>query len=235
MFCAPQAERIRYPVGDSEVARRSASGSLILFGGNIVSNGISAITVLVIARLLGPAGYGAYALLLVVPALLQSFVGLGINTGITRYAALHLSKGEPEVARRLTSHGLIFIFLSGIFLFFVALGGSSYLSSFVLHRPDLTGLSEVASSLILVQTLFQSVNAALLGFGAMRPIGLSTIAQAALKLVFSISLILIGLGVLGALLGQIVGLIVAGKPAGGGRYLLLPEGPAGGTGGFGDC
>ena len=210
-------------MADIEVARRSASGSFILFAGNIISAAILTVTVIVVTRLLGPAGTGAYTLLLVFPNLLQSFVGLGINTGITRYAALHLSKGEPEVARRLTFHGLIFIFVSGIFLFFVALGGSSYLSSFVLHRPDLTGLSEVASSLILVQTLFQSVNAALLGFGAMRPIGLSTIAQAALKLVFSISLILIGLGVLGALLGQIVGLLVAGAVTGGVLYLRVPK------------
>src|SRR3989441_10314233 len=223
MFCAPQAERIRYPVGDSEVARRSASGSFILFAGNIISAAILTVTVIVVTRLLGPAGTGAYTLLLVFPNLLQSFVGLGINTGITRYAALHLSKGEPEVARRLPFHRLIFIFVSGIFLFFVALGGSSYLSSFVLPRPELTGLSVVASSLILVQTLFQSVNAALLGFRAMRPIGLSTIAQAALKLVFSISLILIGQGVLGALLGQIVGLLVAGAVTGGVLYLRMPK------------
>ena len=210
-------------MADIEVARRSASGSFILFTGNIISATILAVTAIVVTRLLGPAGIGAYTLLLVLPNLLQSFVGLGINIGITRYAALHLSKGEPEVARRLTFHGLIFIFISGIFLFLVALGGSSYLSSFVLHRPELTGLSEVASSLILVQTLFQSVNAALLGFGAMRPIGLSTIAQAALKLVFSVSLILIGLGVLGALLGQIVGLIVAGAATGGVLYLRMPK------------
>ena len=163
-------------MADIEVARRSASGSFILFTGNIISATILAVTAIVVTRLLGPAGIGAYTLLLVLPNLLQSFVGLGINIGITRYAALHLSKGEPEVARRLTFHGLIFIFVSGIFLFLVALGGSFYVSSFVLHRPELTGLSEVASSLILVQTLFQSVNAALLGFGAMRAIGLSTIA-----------------------------------------------------------
>ena len=210
-------------MADIEVARRSASGSFILFAGNIISAAILAVTAILVTRLLGPAGFGAYTLLLVLPNLLQSFVGLGINAGITRYAALHLSKGEPEVARRLTFHGLIFIFVSGIFLFLVALGGSSYVSSFVLHRPELTGLSVVASSLILVQTLFQSVNAALLGFRAMRPIGLSTIAQAALKLVFSISLILIGQGVLGALLGQIVGLLVAGAVTGGVLYLRMPK------------
>ena len=210
-------------MSDIEVARRSASGSFILFAGNIISAAILAVTAVVVTRLLGPFDYGAYTLLLVLPLLLQSFVGLGINTGITRYAALHLSKGEPEVARRMTLHGLIFVFVSGIVLFLVALSGSYYVSSFVLHRPELSGLSEVACSLILVQTLFQSVNAALLGFGAMRPIGLSTIAQAAMKLVFSVSLILIGMGVLGAVLGQIVGLLVAGSLAGGVLYFRLPK------------
>src|SRR5207237_2480291 len=88
------------PLSDIEVARRSASGSFILFAGNIISAAILTVTVIVVTRLLGPAGTGAYTLLLVFPNLLQSFVGLGINTGITRYAALHLSKGEPDVARR---------------------------------------------------------------------------------------------------------------------------------------
>ena len=222
VLSSPGAAALIGPL-DIEVARRSASGSFILFAGNIISAAILAVTAIVVTRLLGPDRYGAYTLLLVLPLLLQSFVGLGINIGITRYAAFHISKGEPEVARRLTIHALIFIFLSGGFLFLVALIGSSYLSTFVLHRPELTGLSEVASSLILVQTLFQSVNAALLGFGAMRPIGLSTIAQAALKFVFSVSLILIGLGVLGALLGQMVGLLVAGSLTGGVLYLRLPK------------
>src|SRR5206468_3836906 len=95
--------------------------------------------------------------------------------------------------------------------------------SFVLHRPELSGLNEVASSLILVQTLFQSVNAALLGYGAMRPIGLSNIALAVLKFVVAVSLVLLGLGILGALLGQIMGLLVAGALTGGVLYLRLPK------------
>src|SRR2546428_7125032 len=135
VLSSPGGAELLGPLADIEVARRSASGSFILFAGNIISAAILAVTAILVTRLLGPAGFGAYTLLLVLPNLLQSFVGLGINAGITRYAALHLSKGEPEVARRLTFHGLIFIFVSGIFLFLVALGGSSSCFAFAFPPP----------------------------------------------------------------------------------------------------
>jgi len=44
-----------------DIAKRSVRGSLILFASNLAATGVNAVTIIVVARLLGPAGYGTYS------------------------------------------------------------------------------------------------------------------------------------------------------------------------------
>ncbi len=45
-----------------DVAKQSARGSLILFAGNFLDTAINAVAIILVARLLGPDGYGTYTL-----------------------------------------------------------------------------------------------------------------------------------------------------------------------------
>ena len=48
----------------------------------------SAVGSIVVARLLGPAGYGAVSMTLIYPTMLSGLADLGLSTAVMRFAAL---------------------------------------------------------------------------------------------------------------------------------------------------
>ena len=99
-----------------EIARRSTRGSFALFAGNFLTTAVSFVAITIIARLLGPSLYGEYTLSILIPNVLLNLLGFGVNSGITRYAAYHLSQGRPDLAKRMTINGVLFIVIFGAVL-----------------------------------------------------------------------------------------------------------------------
>jgi len=197
-------------VDNVEIAKKSTHGSLVLFAGSVLSTLILAISAIVIARLLGPDGYGSYALALLFPNVLLNVVGLGVSTGMIRFSANSIAKGEKEVARRMTFNALAFQFIFGAVLAFAAYFGIGYLVATVLHRPELESLARFSVIAILSQTLLQSVTSALLGWSSMKNISIVTMLQASIKLVLATILVIVGFGVFGAVVGLVASQLIAG-------------------------
>ncbi|MDA4113905.1 MAG: oligosaccharide flippase family protein [Thaumarchaeota archaeon] len=193
-----------------EIARRSTRGSFALFGGNLLSTVFSFVAIVFIARFLGPSQYGVYTLAVLIPTILLNFVGFGVNSGVTRFAAYHLSQGRPELAKRMTVNGVTFLVLFGASLAVVSYAGSGILSSFVLQRAEISSFVQFASLLIVAQTLFQAAVAALLGWSEMGNIGLTNILQGLLRLAITLPLLVLGFAVLGALTGYVFSVALAG-------------------------
>jgi len=80
--------------GFNETVRGSARGSLLLMTGQIVSTIVSAVTIIVVARLLGPEKYGVVTVVMVPIGLALLLQDLGVNTALTRYIALWRSEGR---------------------------------------------------------------------------------------------------------------------------------------------
>ena len=78
--------------GLNEAVRGSARGSLLLMVGQVVSTLVSALTVMVVARLLGPEKYGVVTVVMVPIGLALLVQDLGVNTALTRYLALWRSE-----------------------------------------------------------------------------------------------------------------------------------------------
>jgi stage V sporulation protein B len=195
------------------VAQESARGTLILFAGNLAYTAITAVAGIFIARLLGPNGYGLYTLTFVVPSILLLFVGLGVNTAVTRYVAYYISSGDVERAKSLTRTATSFLLLFGLLLSAVNFFGSSYFVDILLHRPQLIPYVQVASLFIIGQTITQSSTSVFIGWGSMTKLSAFTVLQAVLKLVLTVGLILAGFGVLGAVVGHLLSYLVEGALA----------------------
>ena len=193
-----------------EIAKKSTHGSLVLFAGSVLSTLILAVSAIVIARLLGPDGYGSYTLALLFPNILLNVVGLGVSTGMIRFSANAIAKGEKEVARRMTFNALAFQFIFGAALAFAAYFGVGYLVTAVLHRPELESLARFSVIAILSQTVLQSVTSALLGWSSMKNISIVTMLQASVKLVLATILVVVGFGVFGAVVGLVSSQLIAG-------------------------
>jgi len=193
-----------------DIAKRSVRGSLVLFIGNFAATAISAITLILIARLLGPTDYGVYSLALVIPGLLQLFLGLGVSTSVIRYSAYYNSLGKPDEAKRFTINGIYFIWLTGLVLTAISYILAGTLSSILLHRSDLTGYVQLASLAIAGYAVMLTMTSTTLGWNWMSLSSVSTVAQTLVKLALSPLLILAGLGITGALVGHLTSYIVAG-------------------------
>jgi len=196
-----------------DIAAQSARGSFVLLAGNLIQALTGLVFVIVVARLLGTNGYGQYTLALLIPLTIQTVVGSGVSSGITRYAAYHLSRGDVSMARRMTLNGIAFLISIGALLTIVAYAGAEYLDASILHRTDLSGVAEIASIAIFAQTLLQAATAGLLGWRSMGRISIANVVWGVLRLGVAVPLVLLGFSVAGAVLGYIVATLVSGALA----------------------
>jgi stage V sporulation protein B len=210
-------------LSQDDIVQRSLRGSFALFAGNFVSTALSFVAILFIARLLGPDSYGVYTLCVLIPSLLLNFLGFGVTSGITRYAALYLSRGRPDVARRMTVNGAVFVIVFGVALAAIDLGTAGFTARSLLHRPEIEPLIQFASVFILVQAAFQSGVAALLGWSYMGRISGTTIVQGALRLAVVVPLLYLGYQVYGALAAYAISVGLGGLLA----FYLLWQGMRG--------
>jgi O-antigen/teichoic acid export membrane protein len=192
------------------VAQESARGGLILFVGNLFSTGITTVTTIFIARLLGPDGYGIYTLAFVIPSLLNQFAGFGVNFAVTRYVAFHVSKGELERAKSITRTASVFLLLFGALLSAGNFLLAPYLVSPFLHRPELTSLVQLTSLWVLGVAITQSTQASFIGWSMMAEASGFNVLLSVLKLVLTVGLILAGFGVYGAIVGHVGSYVLDG-------------------------
>src|SRR5262249_25609105 len=145
-----------------------------------------------------------------IPGIFIVLQGFGINNSVVRYSSYHLSNGQPEAALSYTKEAMGFLWFTGIF--FAAL---NYLLSwalpiFILRRPDLTPYGQIMSLGIFGTVVIQTVTFTSIGWGRVGVSALSQITQASAKLCLSTLLVVLGLGVEGAVDGHVASTIVAG-------------------------
>ena len=195
-----------------EIARRSTRGSFALFAGNFLTTAVSFVAITIIARLLGPSQYGVYTLSILIPSILLNFLGFGVSSGITRYAAYHLSQQRPDLAKRMTINGVVFLILFGAVLTGVSYVSAGFLSSVVLHRPEISSSVQLASLIIFAQAVFQASISALLGWSYMGDISITNVFQSILRLAIAVPLVVFGFAVFGALVGYVLSVALGGDP-----------------------
>jgi O-antigen/teichoic acid export membrane protein len=191
------------------VAGDAARGGFFLFSGSAIATVVMAIASVLIARFLGPELYGQYALALVVPQMLFLFTDLGINQGITKFAAALHSKGETNRISSLIKHGLIIRATIGIAIFAINYAFAEIIASAILQRPELAFYMQIASISILFQIIFTTVISAFVGLDKSEYQAIATNILAITKTIVSITLVLIGLSLTGALIGFTTSYIVA--------------------------
>jgi O-antigen/teichoic acid export membrane protein len=204
----------------TRVTEDSARGGFFLFSGATLATVIMAISAIVIGRLMGHALYGQYNLALVLPSLLLLFTDLGINAGITKFAASLHAEGKDESAARIIRHGTIFRLLVGIVVFIVGMVFANYLA-LIINRPDSTFFIQIASISLVFQVLFTSSTSAFVGLDRTEYTALATNVQAAVKTILQVALVLLGFGITGALIGLVGGYIIASIMAGAILFLKL--------------
>lgn len=193
-----------------EIGAESARGSFSLIVGTAASTVIAGVGAIVIARLLGPAGYGLYTLALVLPSLFVVVIDFGLNSALTMYGASLRAQQRYSRLASMIGSGLLFKLVVGMATSLLALGFSGQLAASVLQRQNIGQLLMLASISILFQGLFNLAYSSFVGLDRMEQGSLVMVLRDATRTVLSSVLILVGFGTVGAILGQVVGWVVAG-------------------------
>ena len=179
-----------------------AKGGFTLFIGNSAASIILAVGSIIVARLIGPEGLGLYALSLTIPSILVGLIDLGINPAVTYYSAKLRVEGRLELLSKTLKAAYINRVSVGLLVTVVFFSYSNHISSF-LNRPEASTLIQISSLLIIAQSLFNLNNSAFLGLEKNGSYSKSLIVQSVGKLILSPLLVLVGLGVGGALIGHV--------------------------------
>jgi O-antigen/teichoic acid export membrane protein len=195
---------------EAKVAKQSFRASFVLLVGNVLSSLFLAITVFIIARLLGPSNYGEYTVALVIPGTLVLLTGMGMNTALLRYSAFHISRGEIGLARRKSRSAALALLLLGAIFSVVNFFGASFFSILVFHRPELVPLVQLGSGAIIGQAMLQAVVAGFIGWANSGKASIALVSQAGLKLALSPLLVILGYSIFGAILAHTLSYLIIG-------------------------
>lgn len=193
----------------TEMARVSAKGGFHLLWGLVLSTVISSVGTIVMARLLSADNMGLYAIALAAPNLIANFRDWGVTTAMIKYSAQYNSEKNVEKIRSVFVSGLAFEIIVGLALSILSFALSQFLADFY-GRPALVQLIQIASLFILTGALVNTTSAAFTGMEKMHLNSIVLIVQSIIKTVLILSLVALGLGTLGAVVGFSVSVLVAG-------------------------
>jgi O-antigen/teichoic acid export membrane protein len=200
-----------------EMAKVSARGGFHLFWGIVVSALVSAVGLIVLARVLPVEDYGLYTIALAAPGLIGTFRDWGMNSAVTRYTAQYSAEEKPERVRSILLAGLVFEVILGLALSFLSLLLSGFIAVDIFKRP-ITLLIQISSFTILAGAFSTTAQAAFTGREQMKPNSVMLVFQALFRAVLCPTLVILGFGASGAVVGYAVGLLGGGLV---GVFLML--------------
>ena len=191
------------------MAKVSAKGGFYLFWGIVVSTVVSAVGVIVLARIMQPQDYGLYTIALAAPNLIGTFRDWGMNSAMIKYTAQYSAEEKLERVRSILLAGLVFEVILGLALSFLSFLLSGFIATDIFKRP-ITALIQISSFTILAGAFLNAAQAAFTGREQMEPNSVTLVFGALFRSVLSPVLVYVGFGVSGAVVGYATGSLGGG-------------------------
>jgi O-antigen/teichoic acid export membrane protein len=209
----------------AEMAKITTKSSFHLLWGLVGSTIISAIGTIYIANLLLSEGMGLYTLAVATPTLIGVFRDWGVTSAIIRYTAQYNAENQLHRIRSILVNGLLFEIVVGIVLTIVSFLLSSLFAG-IYNLATMEPLLQIASFTILINAFFMVAQSAFTGLERMELNSITLVVQSVVKVVLTIGLVILGLGVFGAIIGYIVSLLLAGVTGTLFMFMLYKKMPA---------
>jgi O-antigen/teichoic acid export membrane protein len=193
----------------SAIGAETASTATFVLIGKFSSIIFLGLAFIALARLLGPSGYGIYALALAVSGLFGSVGNLGVSTALNKFIPEHIHRKDKSAIEDLLANSFAVTLITGIAFAAISFAISGLVATYAFHNPSYTIFIELASISILSSMLFGASYSALLGFNKGSHIAAINTTQAVLQAGIAVFLVLIGFGPAGPIIGLIIGYSVA--------------------------
>lgn len=190
-----------------EMGKTSFKGSFHMLWGLVISSVISSIgTIIVAGYLLTSDEMGYYTLAIAAATLIGTFRDWGINSAMVKYTAQYNAENKAERIRGVFVAGLTFELALGAALTVFSFSMSGVFAD--LYGFPIADLIQIASLTILLNGFVGAAQAAFTGLERMEFNSIVVICHAVIKTAIVPPLVLIGLGVGGAILGYTMACLV---------------------------
>ncbi|MEM1660912.1 MAG: oligosaccharide flippase family protein [Candidatus Bathyarchaeia archaeon] len=187
-----------------DIAEQSVKSGLALFTGDALSTLILAIGSILMARFLGPEGYGLYSLTLTMPTIMLSLIALGIDQAVIRFPARLIVEDKPDRILSILKSAVAFRFLTALVMWLICFLFSGIFATHLLNRPEIGFYIKISSFLIITQSFFTLLYNVFIGLGISERGAAIKILMSIIKSTLAPTLIIIGLGIVGAITAHVL-------------------------------
>ena len=193
----------------NESLRKIAKGAGIGFSGAFIGMAFGYFSRIVIARFLGPGDYGLITLGFAGMSIAATLSLLGLPTGIQRYISFYIGKGDEGRIKGTILGALKISVPLSIFLAILLFIGANWISIHVFHEPNLTSILRIFAITIPFSVLAENLVSSTIGFQDIRyKVYVNDIFQNTFKLVAIVALLALGFGIIGAVWGWAIAIVL---------------------------
>ncbi|MEM3201910.1 MAG: oligosaccharide flippase family protein, partial [Candidatus Micrarchaeaceae archaeon] len=190
---------------EDSLGSTTARNFMSVLSGKLAGALIAAVLLVALARLLGSDNYGIYTLAFGISALLGAAGHFGIGTYFNNYLARYRSINDYESIAKVVSSGYTIIIPIALAVSAIGIGISSLVAPFY-ARTGITAFEiEIAAGSIFFSMVYGASYSGLIGLGKGMHAATSNISNLTVQLVASVSLVVAGFGVAGAISGILIG------------------------------
>ncbi len=188
-----------------EIGHQTAKRGIIYVAGEAGTSVVTAVMLIVLARLLQPAAFGNYTIAI-------AFLGM-LTIGSTFGVGVAFRKMLPETKKKtdldgILSNGYTLALGVGLAVTIIGLIASGWIAVHVYDNPALGYALELAAAAEFLSVLFNLGQAAAVGMHMVKEATYSNIAYSVGSFAFAVGLVVLGYGYTGAVLGTLIGLLV---------------------------
>lgn len=194
------------------MAKSSARGGFKLFLGVSISSVVTAVSLILVLRLLANADdYGIITTVMIFPTMLSLFKDWGTNSAMIKYLAQYKSENKIGGIKNVLLTGILFELVTGVLLTLICFLLADFLATSVFHLPEAKVLIEIASLTILADSFLKVSQSTFIGLERLEFHSLTMILNSSIRCFLAPLLVFRGFGVMGAIQGQIVAQVTAGS------------------------
>lgn len=195
-------------ISAADLGVRSASVASFVVGSRVLAVLINALTLVVIARLLSPVGFGVYTLALAVALFFGALSNFRIGQYINSVVPKLVVQEKREKIDSVMSGSLMLLLLANIPITIIAFLLGPFIATSIFHSPESAATIMLASLNIVLSALSWTTYFSLTAFGDGKRSAISLALTTLFQSIASIILIMLGGGAFGAILGTEIGLLL---------------------------
>ncbi|MBM3304014.1 MAG: hypothetical protein FJY76_02865 [Candidatus Aenigmarchaeota archaeon] len=186
-----------------------AKNNMIFTAGNVGAALLSFVFSIVVAGMLGPEQFGLFSFTLIAMGFFAIFTDMGTTNTLVKFISEALGQGKPGSVRSLVVFLLKFRLAAALLLSFFMLLFSEPIASLLFQKPGFSYFIMLAAAMLIAESLFSFVNVTFISFKDFRSMVALRLAERALRIAIVVSLVVIGLGAVGASIGVMLTSLVA--------------------------